>query len=73
MGGDQASSSQQAARGSVGRISQRKIKECVASDLIMPTEAVKWARNIRTLPVAELPGEAIKRTATESSLPSLFD
>ncbi|MGL4439874.1 MAG: ribose-phosphate pyrophosphokinase [Bosea sp. (in: a-proteobacteria)] len=59
--------------GAVSRISQSKIKEFVVTDSIMPTEAVKVARNIRTLPIAELLGEAIKRTATESSVSSLFD
>jgi ribose-phosphate pyrophosphokinase len=59
--------------GAVARVSQSKIKEFVVTDSIMPTEAVRVARNIRTLPVAELIGEAIKRTATESSVSSLFD
>ena len=59
--------------GAVSRISQSSIKEFVVTDSIMPTEAVKVARNIRTLPIAELLGEAIKRTATESSVSSLFD
>jgi ribose-phosphate pyrophosphokinase len=59
--------------GAVSRISQSKIKEFVVTDSIMPTEAVKVARNIRTIPIADLLGEAIKRTATESSVSSLFD
>jgi ribose-phosphate pyrophosphokinase len=59
--------------GAVSRISQSKIKEFVVTDSIMPTEAVKVARNIRTLPIADLLGEAIQRTATESSVSSLFD
>jgi ribose-phosphate pyrophosphokinase len=59
--------------GALSRISQSRIKEFVVTDSIMPTEAVKVARNIRTLPIAELLGEAIKRTATESSVSSLFD
>ncbi len=59
--------------GAVSRISQSRIKEFVVTDSIMPTEAVRVARNIRTLPIAELIGEAIKRTAMESSVSSLFD
>jgi ribose-phosphate pyrophosphokinase len=59
--------------GAVSRISQSKIKEFVVTDSIQPTEAVKVARNIRTLPIADLLGEAIQRTATESSVSSLFD
>jgi ribose-phosphate pyrophosphokinase len=59
--------------GAVARISQSKIKEFVVTDSIMPTEAVKVARNIRTISIAELLGEAIQRTAQESSVSSLFD
>jgi ribose-phosphate pyrophosphokinase len=39
----------------------------------MPTEAVKVAHNIRVISIAQLMGEAIGRTATESSVSSLFD
>jgi ribose-phosphate pyrophosphokinase len=59
--------------GAVARIAQSKIKEFVVTDSIMPTEAVKVSRNIRTLSIAELMGEAIKRTAAEASVSSLFD
>jgi ribose-phosphate pyrophosphokinase len=59
--------------GAVARVSQSKIKEFVVTDSILPTEAVRVARNIRTVSIAELIGEAIKRTATESSVSSLFD
>jgi ribose-phosphate pyrophosphokinase len=59
--------------GAVARISQSKIKEFVVTDSIMPTEAVKVARNIRTISITELLGEAIQRTAQESSVSSLFD
>jgi phosphoribosylpyrophosphate synthetase len=34
---------------------------------------IEATRNIRTLPIAKLLGKAIKRTATESSVSSLFD
>ncbi|MGO4707255.1 ribose-phosphate pyrophosphokinase [Microvirga sp. 2MCAF38] len=59
--------------GAVSRISNSKLKELVITDSIMPTEAVKVAHNIRVLPIAQLIGEAIGRTATESSVSSLFD
>jgi ribose-phosphate pyrophosphokinase len=59
--------------GAVSRVSNSRIKEFVVTDSIMPTEAVKVARNIRTVSIAELIGEAIGRTATESSVSSLFD
>ena len=59
--------------GAVSRISNSKLKQLVITDSIMPTEAVKVASNIRVLPIAPLIGEAIGRTATESSVSSLFD
>jgi ribose-phosphate pyrophosphokinase len=59
--------------GAVSRIASSKLKELVITDSIMPTEAVKVARNIRVLPISPLIGEAIGRTATESSVSSLFD
>jgi ribose-phosphate pyrophosphokinase len=59
--------------GAVARIANSKLKELVITDSIMPTEAVKVARNIRVISVAPLIGEAIARTATESSVSSLFD
>jgi ribose-phosphate pyrophosphokinase len=59
--------------GAVSRISGSKLKELVVTDSIQPTEAVKVARNIRVITIAPLMGEAIARTATESSVSSLFD
>jgi ribose-phosphate pyrophosphokinase len=59
--------------GAVSRIAGSKLKELVITDSILPTEAVKVARNIRVLGIAPLIGEAIGRTATEASVSSLFD
>jgi ribose-phosphate pyrophosphokinase len=59
--------------GAVARIAASRLKELVITDSIQPTEAVKVARNIRTLSVATLIGEAIGRTAAEESVSSLFD
>jgi ribose-phosphate pyrophosphokinase len=59
--------------GAVARIASSKLKELVITDSIMPTEAVKVARNIRVISIASLMGEAISRTASESSVSSLFD
>jgi ribose-phosphate pyrophosphokinase len=59
--------------GAVSRIANSKLKELVITDSIMPTEAVKVARNIRVLSIDSLMGEAIVRTASESSVSSLFD
>jgi ribose-phosphate pyrophosphokinase len=59
--------------GAVSRISNSRLKELVITDSILPTEAVKVAHNIRVISIAQLLGEAIGRTATESSVSSLFD
>ena len=59
--------------GAVSRIASSKLKELVITDTIQPTEAVKFARNIRVIPVGDLLGEAIIRTASEESVSSLFD
>ena len=59
--------------GAVSRVANSKLKELVITDSIKPTEAVKVAKNIRVITIAPLMGEAIGRTATESSVSSLFD
>jgi len=59
--------------GAVSRITNSRLKQLVITDSIMPTEAVKVAHNIRVISIAQLMGEAIGRTATESSVSSLFD
>jgi ribose-phosphate pyrophosphokinase len=59
--------------GAVARIAGSRLKELVITDSILPTEAVKAAHNIRVISIASLMGEAIGRTATESSVSSLFD
>jgi ribose-phosphate pyrophosphokinase len=59
--------------GAAARITSSRLKELVITDSIMPTEAVRNAPNIRTLPIAPLIAEAIGRTAAEESVSSLFD
>jgi ribose-phosphate pyrophosphokinase len=59
--------------GAVTRITSSRLKELVITDSIQPTEAVRNAANIRTLPIANLIAEAISRTAAEESVSSLFD
>jgi ribose-phosphate pyrophosphokinase len=58
--------------GAVARVNQSNLKELVITDSIQPTEAVKNSPNIRVLPIANLIGEAISRTALEESVSSLF-
>ncbi|GAC1327488.1 MAG: ribose-phosphate pyrophosphokinase [Beijerinckiaceae bacterium] len=59
--------------GAVARIAASRLKELVVTDTIHPTEALRVAKNIRTLSVGPLIGEAIARTAKEESVSSLFD
>jgi ribose-phosphate pyrophosphokinase len=59
--------------GATARVTSSKLKELVITDSIMPTEAVRNAPNIRTLPISALIAEAIGRTAAEESVSSLFD
>ncbi len=59
--------------GAVSRIASSNLKELVVTDSIQPTEAIKVAPNIRAISIAPLIGEAIRRTASETSVSSLFD
>ena len=59
--------------GSCARIANSKLIELVITDSIQPTAEVENTKNIRVLSVAELVGEAIRRTANEKSVSSLFD
>ena len=56
----------------VERVTGSKLKELVITDSIAPTDAVDAAGNIRLLTIAPLMAEAIKRTAEETSVSSLF-
>jgi ribose-phosphate pyrophosphokinase len=58
--------------GAVARISASRLSELVTTDSIQPTDAIKAAPNIRILSIAPLLAEAIKRTAREESVSSLF-
>jgi ribose-phosphate pyrophosphokinase len=59
--------------GAVARVTASQLKELVITDSIQPSEAVRVARNIRVLSIASLIGEAVRRTAREESVSSLFD
>ncbi|AGF76114.1 ribose-phosphate pyrophosphokinase [Bartonella vinsonii] len=56
----------------IERITNSEMKELVITDSIMPTKVIENAHNIRVLPIADLIGEAIARTAAEQSVSSLF-
>lgn len=59
--------------GAVACIAASILKEFVITDSIQPTEAVKVAKNIRMMSIGTLLGEAIERTALETSASILFD
>jgi len=59
--------------GAVERIAKSRLKELVITDSIQPTKELLATPNIRLLPIAQLIGEAIARTASEESVSSLFD
>ena len=59
--------------GAVSRIAKSRLKELVITDSIQPTKELLATPNIRLLPIAQLIGEAIERTASEESVSSLFD
>jgi ribose-phosphate pyrophosphokinase len=59
--------------GAVARITSSQLKELVITDSIQATEAVRVAGNIRVITIAPLIGEAVRRTALEQSVSSLFD
>jgi ribose-phosphate pyrophosphokinase len=60
-------------KGAVARIIASRLKELVITDSVQPTKEVNSAENIRVLPVAQLIGEAINRTALDESVSILFD
>ncbi|MEL6435689.1 MAG: ribose-phosphate pyrophosphokinase [Pseudomonadota bacterium] len=57
----------------VERVENSVLKELVTTDSIQPRPDVHAAKKIRVLPVTDLIGEAIVRTAHEQSVSSLFD
>jgi ribose-phosphate pyrophosphokinase len=59
--------------GAVARVTASQLRELVITDSIQPSREVHAAQNIRVLPIANLIGEAIRRTAVEESVSSLFD
>jgi len=59
--------------GAVARVNNSALKELVITDSIQATDAVTGSDRIRSLPMAALIGEAIRRIADESSVSSLFD
>jgi ribose-phosphate pyrophosphokinase len=59
--------------GAVARIDGSALRELVITDTILPSDAARDSDHIRSLTIAPLIGEAVKRIADESSVSSLFD
>ncbi len=59
--------------GAVARIKSSKLKSLVVTDSIAVTEDVRACPNIRTISIAPLLGEAMRRINNEASVSSLFD
>ncbi|MEO8302417.1 MAG: ribose-phosphate pyrophosphokinase, partial [Rhizomicrobium sp.] len=57
----------------VERIQNSSLKSMVVTDSIAPTPAQQACRNIRTITIAPLLGEAMRRINNEASVSSLFD
>ena len=57
----------------VDRIQKSKLKSMVVTDSIAPTPAQAACPNIRTISIAPLLGEAMRRINNEASVSSLFD
>ena len=59
--------------GAVARVDGSALAELVVTDSIAATAAVKAANKVRRITIAPLLAEAMRRTAEESSVSSLFD
>jgi ribose-phosphate pyrophosphokinase len=59
--------------GASARVDKSALDELVVTDSILHGEAVQKAKKIRTITIAPLMGEAIRRIANEESVSKLFD
>ena len=57
----------------LGKVKDSKLKEVVITDTINNMENAKQSEKIRTIPISDLLGEAIRRISEESSVSSLFE
>ena len=57
----------------VERVTKSELDELVITDSIQPSEAAQKCKKIRTLTIAPLMAEAIRRISEETSVSSLFD
>jgi ribose-phosphate pyrophosphokinase len=59
--------------GAVARVTSSALDHLSVTDSIAATDAMRHARNIRSIPIASLLGEAIRRISEETSVSSLFE
>jgi len=59
--------------GAVALVASSALEALNTTDSILPTEAVRVAKNIRLLTIAPLIADAMQRISEESSVSSLFD
>ena len=59
--------------GAVARVTASALGSLTVTDSISATEAMRHARNVRSITIAPMIGEAIQRISDESSVSSLFD
>ena len=59
--------------GAVARVTASALEHLSVTDSIAATDAMRHARNLRTIPIAPLLGEAIRRISEETSVSSLFE
>ncbi|PPR20608.1 MAG: Ribose-phosphate pyrophosphokinase [Alphaproteobacteria bacterium MarineAlpha10_Bin1] len=59
--------------GAVARVSASDLKSLVVTDSIAMTEAMRISDSVKTLSIAKLMAEAIRRISSESSVSSLFN
>jgi|TARA_B100000809_G_scaffold225972_1_gene237299 ribose-phosphate pyrophosphokinase len=59
--------------GAVARVSASDLKSLVVTDSIAMTEAMRISDSVKTLSIAKLMAEAIRRISAESSVSSLFN
>ncbi len=59
--------------GAAGRVDKSELDELVVTDSILHSEAVQKSKKIRTISVAPLMGEAIRRIANDESISKMFD
>ena len=59
--------------GAVARVASSQIKTLTVTNSILATEAMRQVNNVRSITIAPLIGEAMRRISDESSVSSLFD